>query len=158
VHAALGRPLACDAVSNFAGTGRFVIVDGYDIAGGGIVREALPDAQAQARDTVLRRNLQSSASGVEPERRAERLSQRPALLVITGDRTTDRMPIARELEARLFAEGRFVYSLSIGNLLCGVDADLERSDATRSKHDRRVGEVASILLDAASSSLLLPSP
>ena len=97
---------------------------------------------------MLRRNLKWAAGGVGEERRAERLSQRAALILITGNRTADRKRLGRELEGRLFDEGRFVYFLAIGNLLYGVDADLERQDEHRAEHVRRFSEVANILLDA----------
>jgi bifunctional enzyme CysN/CysC len=145
---ALGRPLAFDRAEDFAGTGRFVIVDDVDISGGGIIREALADGQTGLRDTVLRRNLKWAVSGVSEERRAERLSQRPTLLLITGERAADRKKVARELESRLFDDGRFVYFLAIGNVLYGVDADLDHSGGNRAEHIRRLGEVANILLDA----------
>jgi len=38
----LRKPIAFDAISSLEGTGRFVLVDQYEIAGGGIIREALP--------------------------------------------------------------------------------------------------------------------
>jgi bifunctional enzyme CysN/CysC len=145
---ALGRPLAFDPAEEFERTGRFVIVDDTDICGGGIVREALADDQTQLRDAVLRRNLKWAASGVSEERRAERLSQRPTLLLVTGEQRADRKGVARELESRLFDDGRFVYFLAIGNVLYGVDADLDHSAGSRAEHIRRLGEVANILLDA----------
>jgi bifunctional enzyme CysN/CysC len=143
----LARPLAFDLAEDLAATGRFVIVDDFEISGGGIVREAVPDSQTSARDRALRRNL-NWAGGVDEERRAERLSQRAALVLITGERAADRKGLSRELEGRLFEEGRFVYFLAIGNLLYGVDADLDRTDDSRAEHVRRLGEVANILLDA----------
>jgi bifunctional enzyme CysN/CysC len=60
----------------------------------------------------------------------------------------DRKRLARELESRLFDDGRHVYFLGIGNVLYGVDADIERTDVNRLEHLRRLGEVANILLDA----------
>ncbi|HWK12130.1 MAG TPA: GTP-binding protein [Vicinamibacterales bacterium] len=144
----LGRPLAFDTGAEFEATSRFVIVDDFDISGGGIIRESLTDPHSGLRESVLRRNLKWSSSGVPLERRSERLSQRPALLVITGEASTDRKRLARALETRLFDEGRHVYFLAIGNLLYGVDADLERTEENRPEHVRRLGEVANILLDA----------
>ena len=41
----LDRPLAFDLAENLAATGRFVIVDNFEISGGGIVRESVPDGQ-----------------------------------------------------------------------------------------------------------------
>jgi bifunctional enzyme CysN/CysC len=145
---ALGKPLAFDTVDQCRATGRFVIVDDFEISGGGIVRQALPDKQAWVREKVMNRNYKWEAGSVSAERRIERYSQRPVLLVITGEKTADRKRLARELEGRLFDDGRHVYFLGIGNVLYGVDADLERTGANRLEHLRRLGEVANILLDA----------
>jgi bifunctional enzyme CysN/CysC len=144
----LDRPLAFDPAQRIAGTSRFVIVDQYEISGGGIVREAISDSQTLARDKVLRRNLKWAVGGVSDERRMERLSQKAALVVITGERHVDRKRLGRELETRLFDEGRFVYFLAIGNILYGVDADLDHTDEHRTEHVRRLSEVSNILLDA----------
>ena len=41
-----------------------------------------------------------------------------------------------------------VYFLGIGNVLYGVDADIERKPENRQEHIRRLGEVANLMLDA----------
>ena len=143
----LERPVAVDAGGDIAATSRFVIVDDWEIRGGGIVREALPDPQAAVRAQVLVRNAKWELSGIPWERRADRLGQQPALVLITGTREADRKGLARALEARLFDEGRLAYFLGIGNLLYGVDADLDRTGEHRHEHLRRLGEVAHLLLD-----------
>jgi bifunctional enzyme CysN/CysC len=145
---ALGRALAFDGAETLVGTSRFVIVDNFDISGGGIIREALPDSQTWVRDRVLQRNLKWTPGGVSEQRRAERFSQRPALLLITGERHVDRKRLGSQLEAQLFDDGRFVYFLTIGNVLYGVDADLDHTDSNRGEHVRRLAEVAHILVDA----------
>jgi len=145
---ALGRPLAFDTADQCASTGRFVIVDNFEISGGGIVRQALPDKQAWVREKVLNRNYKWESGSVSAERRVERYSQKPVLLVITGEKDADRKRLARELEGQLFGDGRHVYFLGIGNVLYGVDADIERTGGNRLEHLRRLGEVANILLDA----------
>jgi bifunctional enzyme CysN/CysC len=142
------RPLAFDTADALGSTSRFVLVDRYQIAGGGLVREAVPDRQAWVRDKVLQREYKWAHSLVSPEWRAERYSQQPGLLIVTGVPEADRKGLARALEERLFSQGRCVYFLGIGNVLYGVDADIERTDATRTEHLRRLGEVSNILLDA----------
>lgn len=142
------RPLAFDTAQTLGPTSRFVLVDRYQIAGGGVIREALPDRQAWVRDKVFQREHKWAHSLVAEERRAERYSQRAGLLLITGVPSADRKALARALEARLFDEGRFVYFLGIANVLYGVDADIERTEATRTEHLRRLAEVTNILLDA----------
>lgn len=144
----LDRPVAVDPAAGVAATGRFVVVDEWEIRGGGIVREALPDPQAAVREGVLVRNAKWEPSGIAWERRGERFGQQPAVILVTGPRNTDRKRLGRALEAHLFEEGRVVYFLGIGNLLYGVDADLERTGAHRHEHLRRLGEVANLMLDA----------
>jgi bifunctional enzyme CysN/CysC len=145
---ALGKPLAFDTADECPPTGRFVIVDSFEICGGGIVRQALVDKQTWVREKVLNRNYKWEPGSVSAERRMERYSQKPLLLLITGDADSDRKGLARELEAQLFDQGRHVYFLGIGNVLYGVDADIERTGVNRLEHLRRLGEVANILLDA----------
>jgi bifunctional enzyme CysN/CysC len=145
---ALARPLAMDTVEVAPLTARFVLVHDYEIAGGGLVREVLPDPQMPGRDRVLLRNLKWETSFIAVDRRAERYRQRPTLLVLTGPREVDRKRLAKALEARLFAEGRTVYFLGMANVLYGVDADLSRAAADRAEHMRRLAEIAHLMLDA----------
>jgi bifunctional enzyme CysN/CysC len=144
----LGRSVAFDLAAEIPETGRFVLVEDYEIRGGGIIREALPDRQSWVRDRVLLRNYNWEPSDVSAEQRAERFGQLPRLVLITGDHTTDRKALARELESRLFADGRVVYFLGIGNLLYGVDADIGRADDDRAEHMRRLAEIANLMLDS----------
>lgn len=144
----LDRPVAVDLEGGVPATNRFVIVDEWQIRGGGIVLEALPDPQAGVRERVLIRNAKWERSSIPWERRAERLGQQPALVLITGSPDADRKSLARALEARLFDAGGLAYFLGIGNLLYGVDADLERTGEHRHEHLRRLGEVGNLLLDA----------
>ncbi|HEX5069746.1 MAG TPA: adenylyl-sulfate kinase, partial [Vicinamibacterales bacterium] len=145
---ACNRGVAFDAGEATAATSRFVIVDDYEISGGGIIREALPDRQDLARERVLLREYKWEASFIAPERRAARFAQRPTLLIVTGPKETDRKGLAKLLEARLFDEGRVAYFLGIGNVVYGIDADLARDREHRREHIRRLGEVANLMLDA----------
>jgi bifunctional enzyme CysN/CysC len=145
---ACNRAMAFDVADQLAATSRFVIVDDYEICGGGIVREALPDRQGSARERVLLREYKWEPSFIAPDRRAARFAQRPTLLVITGPKETDRKGLAKQLESRLFDEGRVTYFLGIGNVLYGVDADIARDRENRQEHVRRLAEVANLMLDA----------
>jgi bifunctional enzyme CysN/CysC len=140
--------IAFDLAEEIAATGRFVIVDHYEISGGGIIREALEDEQAWLREKVLLRDIKWEYSMLSPEQRAEKYLQKSALILITGERDSGKKPIAKRLEAELFSEGRLVYFLGIGNVLYGVDADIKGRDDRRQEHLRRLAEVAHILLDA----------
>jgi bifunctional enzyme CysN/CysC len=144
----LDRAIACDLAQDIAATSRFVIVDDFEIRGGGIVREALADRQTSVRNQVLLRNYKWEPSIIQPEHRAEKYNQKAALILITGNNETERKSVAKALEGKLFEDGKVVYFMGIGNVLYGVDADIERKQANRLEHMRRLGEVANLMLDA----------
>jgi bifunctional enzyme CysN/CysC len=144
----LDRAIACDIAEDIAATSRFVIVDDFEIRGGGIVREAMTDRQASVRDRVLLRNYKWEPSTVQPEHRAEKYNQKAALVLVTGEHEQDRKGVAKALEDKLFQDGKVVYFLGIGNVLYGVDADIERKQENRLEHMRRLAEVANLMLDA----------
>jgi bifunctional enzyme CysN/CysC len=144
----LDRAIACDLADDIAATSRFVIVDDYEIRGGGIVREALADRQAAVRDRVLLRNYKWEPSIIQPERRAEKYNQKAALILVTGEQEADRKGLAKALEGKLFEDGKVVYFLGIGSVLYGVDADIERKPENRLEHMRRLAEIANLMLDA----------
>jgi bifunctional enzyme CysN/CysC len=144
----LDRAIACDLAEEVASTSRFVIVDDFEIRGGGIVREALADRQASVRNQVLLRNYKWEPSIIQPEHRAEKYNQKAALILVTGSNETERKGLAKALEGKLFDDGKVVYVLGIGNVLYGVDADIERKQTNRLEHMRRLGEVANLMLDA----------
>jgi len=144
----LKRAVAFDLAEDISATSRFVIVDRYEISGGGIIREALEDKQTWVRDKVLLRDIKWEYSMLSQEQRAETYNQKSSLILITGEKNSGKKPIAKRLEAQLFSEGKLVYFLGIGNVLYGVDADIKGKHDQRQEHLRRLAEVAHILLDA----------
>jgi bifunctional enzyme CysN/CysC len=145
----LNRAIAFDPTTDIGATGRFVIVDNYEIWGGGIIAEAMDDHQSWLRETVMLRNYKWEKSIISPEKRAEKYNQKSTLLVLTGEKNVDRKSIAKQLEDRLFEDGKIVYFLGIGNVLYGIDADIKgKDDNQHEEHMRRLSEVANILLDA----------
>ncbi|HSB06853.1 MAG TPA: GTP-binding protein [Thermodesulfobacteriota bacterium] len=144
----LKRAVAFDLAEDISATSRFVIVDRYEISGGGIIREALEDKQTWVRDKVLLRDIKWEYSRLSQEQRQEKYNQKSSLILITGEKNSGKKPIAKSLEAQLFSEGKLVYFLGIGNVLYGVDADIKGRNDQRQEHLRRLAEVAHILLDA----------
>ncbi|MCL6588991.1 MAG: GTP-binding protein [Firmicutes bacterium] len=148
----LEKTIAFDLAAENVHTSRFVIVDNYEIAGGGIILEGLPDAQTWIRDNVFLRNYKWETSRITGEERAERYNQRASLIVITGQRDVGKKPVAKALERMLFDLGKIVYFLGIGNILYGVDADIKTklsgNPPNNREHVRRLAEVANIILDA----------
>lgn len=141
-------PVAFDLSASFEATGRFVLVDEYDIAGGGIITELVHDDQEFLREEARRRDFAWVKGEVTVEDRAQQYGHRAAVVLITGGRHAGKSFLARKLEGRLVADGRHAYLLDGENLRRGLDADLsedERGQTTEMA--RRYGEVARLLTD-----------
>lgn len=141
------QPIAFDLIADSGVTGRFVIVDGYDIAGGGIVVGAVADERDSDRAEARLRDFNWVEGGIGDAERAARNGHRPALVMFVGGATAGKHAYARALERSLFAAGRQAYMLDGTNVLLGVDQDLA-ADATREELVRRFGEVANLFLRA----------
>ena len=141
-------PLAFDLIADGEATGRFVIVDGYDVAGGGIIVAAESDEKEDLRDEARLRDFNWVKGGVGGAERAQRFRHRAALIMFVGRAGTGKHRYARALEKALFARGGNVYMLDGTNVLLGVDCDLHFRESTQAELVRRFGEVAHLLLDA----------
>jgi bifunctional enzyme CysN/CysC len=141
-------PVAFDLIADSEATGRFVIVDGYDVAGGGIIVAAESDEKEDLRDEARLRDFNWVKGGVSGEDRAARFGHRAALIMFVGRAGTGKHRYARALERALYAQGRNAYMLDGTNVLLGVDCDLHFRESTQSELVRRFGEVAHLLLDA----------
>lgn len=139
-------PIALDLIDNIKGTGRFVIVDDYNISGGGIVTEIMEDPYSNVRKEVFMREQKWDSGLISLKERALRYNQVPKLILLTGITEVDKKNIARNLEKILFENGKKVYFLGIRNILRGLDADIKKEK--RREHIRRLGEVTHILVDA----------
>jgi len=142
------QPIAFDSIAEGESTGRFVIVDGYDIAGGGIIISPEKDDQEGLRAEAQLRDFHWIRGGVSPEARANRLKHRPALVMVVGKAGVGKHRIARQIEKELFDRTMSAYMLDGNNVLLGVDADLLWKESTQAELVRRFAEVAHILLDA----------
>lgn len=145
------RPLAFDIDGSVPDTGRFVLVDGYEIAGGGIITGVVDEGDMSRQ--LLRRDIKWIRSGMTSFERARYYKQKALLVVITGKTDTDKKNVARDLEKALLNKGHIAYYLGIGNVLYGLDADIKseasmRNTPERQEHIRRLGELANIMLDA----------
>jgi bifunctional enzyme CysN/CysC len=141
------QPVAFDLTTDIEGTGRFVIVDGYDVAGGGIITQAVPDEQDDLRSEARLRDFSWIHGSITVEERAKRFGHRAALVMFVGRHNVDKHRYARALERALFDHGVFSYFIDGTNVLMGVDHDLT-VDATQAELVRRFGEVAYLLLSA----------
>ncbi len=143
------KPIAFDTVEENASTSRFVIVDGYEIAGGGIVVSPLPDDQSELRTRVMIRNSKWEPGWVSSDLRSEKYGQKPILFILTGGADTGKKDLAKSFEKELVCRGDIAYFLGIGTFLYGVDSDMKLSgNNIQEEHIRRFGEVANLMLDA----------
>ncbi|MBP7654483.1 adenylyl-sulfate kinase [Candidatus Dependentiae bacterium] len=142
-------PVTFDTIDKNQSTGRFVLIDDYEISGGGIIYEALDDNESDLREKVYIRNYKWEKSIISKFERSRKYSQKPCIILITGLRNSGKKPLAKMLEKSLFEFGQIVYFLGIGNLLYGVDSDIKFKEGDfRKEHLRRLGEIANILIDA----------
>jgi len=143
----LRQPVAFDLTADCEATGRFVIVDGYDVAGGGIITAAVADELRDLRAEARTRDFNWVPGGVTAADRARRHGHRAALVMFVGKAGVGKHRFARALERALFDERRHVYMLDGKNVLLGVDHDLW-VDAAQSELVRRFGEVVHLLLSS----------
>lgn len=143
----LEKPIAFDIHSNIQNTSRFVLIDNYDIAGGGIISEALKDKQSEIRENVFNRNLNWEKSYINPMLRNERYNQKSTLILITGEVGTGRRDIARLLEKKLFENGKIAYYLGVENIKRGIENENEIYK-TKEEHLRIFGEVSNLMIDS----------
>lgn len=144
------KAIAFDPAEKVVESARFVIVDDYEISGGGIILENIPDEQSQVRDGVYVRDQKWIRSLITAQQRAEHYNQRAAMIIITGKKGAGRKRTGNSLEMALFQSGKKVYFLGIGSVLYGVDADIkgQEGEDVQQEHIRRFAEVSHILLDA----------
>jgi bifunctional enzyme CysN/CysC len=138
------RMLALDEFVNSPLTGRFVLVDGYDIAGGGIVSmEGYADQRHLI--TVRASNIQRVEHAVSVDARARRNGHRGGVVWLTGLSGSGKSTLSIAVERRLFNVGYQVYVLDGDNMRHGLNADLGFSPEERAENIRRVGEVAALM-------------
>jgi bifunctional enzyme CysN/CysC len=141
------QPIAFDLTADCEATGRFVIVDGYDVAGGGIITAPVADELRDLRAEARVRDFNWVPGGVTAIDRARRSGHRAALVMFVGKAGSGKQRYARAVERALFDAGRHAYMLDGQNVLLGVDHDLW-IDAAQSELVRRFGEVVHLLLNA----------
>jgi bifunctional enzyme CysN/CysC len=135
--------LAVDRARDNPRTGRFVLVDGYDVVGGGLIdMEGYPDQ----RDMITRKatNVTEVVHRITADMRAARNGHRGGVLWFTGLSGAGKTTIAVEIERRLFEAGYQIVALDGDDLRHGLNANLGFSPQDRAENVRRVGEVAAL--------------
>lgn len=131
------KPIAFDCNQEMSLNSRFVIVDEYEISGGGIIQEAINERQLYWQKTMVNREDRESLNG-----------HRGGVLWFTGLSGAGKSTLANALEKRLFSEGIRTYILDGDNIRQGLNLDLGFSPEDRSENIRRIAEVAKLFTDA----------
>lgn len=142
------KPVAFDEVVNVAETGRFVLVDNYEISGGGIILAPVFDENTSIKEHVRRREENWERSGITPQKRALKYQHKSALVILAGQADVGKQKVAKTLEEELFNGGKNVYFLGISNQV--VKAVSGSNDKVLNKIDyvQQLGELSHILTDA----------
>ena len=142
------KPIAFDLTATIEGTSRFVIVDDYEIAGGGIIVESIEESKTHFEDVLEKREFKWERGNVSESERERVLGQKAKFIVIAGPEGIGKIALAKALEKKLFSIGRSAYYLGISNILLGLSADMRHKVEDRDEHIRRLGEIAHLFTDA----------
>jgi bifunctional enzyme CysN/CysC len=138
------RPLVLDNHDRVPTMGRFVLVEGNNLVGGGVIS----GARYTTAKAVKSENIFWSESEITAERRALRNQHRGAVIWLTGLSGAGKSTIARALEKELFQLSMHTYILDGDNLRHGLNANLGFAPEDRAENIRRVSEVAKLMADA----------
>lgn len=142
-------PLAFDNNDLFTGTGRFVLVDGYDMAGGGIIF-----GHAYADPSHVSTDIFYNPGQVSDAEREKLKGHKGAVLWLTGLSGSGKSTIANALERELTRQGTHCYQLDGDNLRFGLNRDLGFGAEDRRENIRRAAEVALLFSHAATVTLV----
>lgn len=145
------KPIAFDPIAEMELTGRFVIVDNYEISGGGIILDRVSDAGHSLLEHVRDREVLWEKGLVSPAQREEAFGHKAKFIVFTSGSEgleTKLREIAGDLEKKLFSMDYKTYYLGVKNLLHGLAAEEVANEEDRDKQIRQIGELARILTDS----------
>ncbi|MEO8558589.1 MAG: adenylyl-sulfate kinase [Rhodospirillales bacterium] len=139
--------LPFDAHDQLPNTGRFALIDGHDVVGGGIVDlQDIPDQRRLLLRTAT--NLTAVDHTVPAGARAERNGHQGMVVWLTGLSGAGKSTLGMALERMLFERGYQTYVLDGDNVRRGLNADLRFSANDRTENIRRVAEAAALFADA----------
>lgn len=145
------KPIAFDAISDLELTGRFVLVDNYEIAGGGIILEGVSDNENSLVEHIRDREFLWEKSLISPAEREESYGHKSKFVIITtGSEDSEKtiQAVAKNLESRLFKTNYKAYYLGVSSLLNGLASEGTTDSGSRENQIKQIGELARIFTDA----------
>jgi bifunctional enzyme CysN/CysC len=142
------KPVAFDLCEHNEGTGRFVIVDNYEIAGGGIILEAVSSEHALVKEHVAQREASWESGSIPIFSRESRNGHKSKFVLLTGPSDDFVRAVGKALEKRLFDAGFSAYYLGVSNMDKGIGSDVADAFDRREETIRRLGELARIMTDS----------
>jgi bifunctional enzyme CysN/CysC len=145
------KPIAFDVITDIELTGRFVIVDNYEISGGGIVLESVSDGICRVTEQVREREFLWDKSSISAVEREGVYQHKSKFIIITSGSEADEkiiQEIARGVEKKLFSMRCNVYYLGISSFLHGLALDTVTGNEGRDEHIRVIGELGRLLTDS----------
>lgn len=140
------KPIAFDLIDEIESTGRFVLVDNYEIAGGGVIIAPVKSEGSILKKHIQEREFSWEKSLISLEDRENFNGHKSKFIVFTGLENTGKRKIAHALEKRLFEDGHRAYYLGMGNISRGLDSDITAVDSSsRDEQIRRLGELARVI-------------
>jgi bifunctional enzyme CysN/CysC len=130
------RPLAFDAAGRIPALGRFVLMKGRRIAGGGVIDAAQRDEPAS-----------DGGRPIKLSSRAALLGHRGAVIWLTGLSGSGKSTLSQALEGELFRRGILPVVLDGDVLRTGLCRGLGFSDEDRKENIRRAAEAALLMAE-----------
>lgn len=142
------KPVAFDEVAQIPETGRFVIVDNYEISGGGIILSPVFDETTSEGGYLKNRGYLWERSDISQTVRAEKYKHKSALVILAGPADTGKQKIGKSLEKELFSLGKLSYFLGVSNQILNSGTGSSDKTINRVEHLQQLGELAHVMTDA----------
>jgi bifunctional enzyme CysN/CysC len=142
------RPVAFDRRNDIEPTGRFVIVDDYEIAGAGVVLEPLGEQDSILDRRIEQREYAWEKGDITPVDREHRFNHKGKFILFNGANGSGKRPLAKLVEKRLYDMGCNTYFFGIANQFEELDAETATSSLSHGEHVEKLGELARIMTDA----------
>ena len=146
------QPLFFDPYQINQKTGSFIIIDPASnvTVGAGMIRAGSTESTANGKDQEDRKsspNVVWEPWNIPREEREKRNGHKAQVLWFTGISGAGKSTIAKELERRLWEEGKQTVLLDGDQVRHGLNGDLGFSSSDRTENIRRVGEVARLFFE-----------